>query len=118
MSDLQYFWLLRRVRMLGVSVNLELPQHGIAEGALRQHALHRALQGAIGKTRVQFAEIRFLDAARERGVPVVLLAENLAARDANLRGIQHDDEIAGVDMWRVFRLVLAAQAHGDLGREA
>src|SRR5258706_16261450 len=98
MSDLQYFWLLRRVRVLAVGVYLEFPQHRVAKRALGQHALHRALQRAIRKARMQLREIGFLDAARIRRVAVVLLAERLAARDANFGGIQHDDEIASVDM--------------------
>src|SRR6185503_11478590 len=60
----------------------------------------------------------FLDAAGVVRVPVINFAKGLAARDADLGGIQHHDEIAGIDVRRVFRLVLAAQAHGDLGREA
>src|SRR6185295_9009615 len=118
MSDLQCLGLLRRVRVLAVGVNLEFPQHRVAERSLGQHALYRALQRTVRKARVQLGEIGFLDAARVRGVPVVFLAEQLAPGHADLGRIQHDDEIAGIDMRRVFRLVLAAQAHRDLGREA
>jgi len=117
-TGIELLRLLRRVRVLAVSVNLQFSQHRVAERTLRQHALHRALQGAVRKARVQLGEIGFLDAARVIGVPVVFLAKRLAARNADLGGVQHDDEIAGIDVRRVFRPVLAAQAHGDLGRKA
>ena len=81
-------------------------------------SIHRPLQRPVRKFRVQLAEIGFLDAAREIGVAVVFLAERLAPGDADLRRIQHHDVVAGIDVRRVFRLVLAAQAHGDLRREA
>ena len=68
--------------------------------------------------RMQLGEIGFLDPARIVRMPVVFLAQRLAAGNADLGRIQHDDEVAGIDMRRVFGLVLAAQAHGDLRREA
>jgi hypothetical protein len=51
-------------------------------------------------------------------VPVVLLVEHLPAGDPDLRGVDHDDVVASVDMRRKFGLVLAAQARGDLRGEA
>src|SRR5690606_21531717 len=48
-------------------------------------------------------------------VAVVLLVFGLVAGDAKLRGVDHDDEVAGVDVRREFGLVLAPQAQGDLG---
>jgi len=67
---------------------------------------------------LQLGEAGFLDAARERRVAVVRLAGVLAAGDADLGRVQHDDVVAGVDVRREFGLVLAAQALGDLRREA
>src|SRR3569832_835658 len=47
-SDFQRLRLLGRVRMLGAAVHLELLDHGVAQRALGQHALHGRLQGAAG----------------------------------------------------------------------
>ena len=49
---------------------------------------------------------------------VVFLAGGLGARHADLVSIQDDDEIAGVDMGGVLRLVLALENMGGLGSNA
>src|SRR5438876_1738068 len=67
--------------------------------------------------RVQLAEARFLEAAGKSAMPVIRLALGLAARHAQLRRVHDDDVIAGVDMRRVLRLVLAAQAGSNLDGE-
>src|SRR5690606_37036630 len=54
-----------------------------------------------------------VDAARIAGVAVVDLVVGLVAGDADLVGVDDDDEVAGVDVRRVDGLVLAAQAEGD-----
>ena len=48
---------------------------------------------------------------------VIGLALGLAAGDAQLRSIDDDDVVAGVDVRGVLRLMLAAQARGDLHGE-
>ena len=48
---------------------------------------------------------------------VVDLVVGLGTGHADLGCIDHDDEIAGVDMRGEFGLVLATQASGDLGGE-
>ena len=50
-------------------------------------------------------------------MPVVELVVELLARDRHLLGVDDDDEVAGVDVRRVLRLVLAAQRVGDARRE-
>ena len=49
---------------------------------------------------------------------VVILGLRLVAGDTNLLGVDDDDVVAGVDVRRVFRLVLAAQAASDFGGQA
>jgi hypothetical protein len=53
------------------------------------------------------------DAARVAGVAVVHLVGLLRAGDAELGGVDDDDEVAGVDVRRVNGLVLAAQTEGS-----
>ena len=104
--------------MRAVGVDFQLLQHRVAERPLRQHALHRPLQDPAGKPRVQLGIVDLADSTREIGVAVVFLVEGLAPGHAQFRRVQHDDEIAGVDVGREFRLVLAAQARRNLRREA
>ena len=48
---------------------------------------------------------------------MVHLLVELLAGDRDLLGVDDDDEVAGVDVRRVLRLVLAAERVGDLRRE-
>jgi hypothetical protein len=59
-----------------------------------------------------------LDAARIAGVVIVDLLLALAAGEHHLVGVDDDDVVAAIDVGRVARLVLAAQAHGDDRGEA
>ena len=52
------------------------------------------------------------------GVVVVALVVTLLAREHDLVGVHDDDVVAHVDMGRIVRTVLAAQAGGDIGSEA
>ena len=59
------------------------------------------------------------DAAGIAGVaPVLLLLGALRGADVELGGVHHDHVVAGVDVGRADRLVLAPQQPGDLGRHA
>jgi hypothetical protein len=51
-------------------------------------------------------------------VPVVHLLVELVTGDADLLRVDDDDEVAGVDVRGVLRLVLAAQRVRDRGRQA
>ncbi len=48
---------------------------------------------------------------------VIELVFSLGARDLDLLDVGHDDEIAGVDMRRIDRFVLAAQPQRDRAGE-
>src|SRR6185437_6973595 len=58
-----------------------------------------------------------LEAAGVAGVPVVELVVELLPRDVDLFRVDDDDEVAGVDVRGVLRLVLAAQRVGDTRRQ-
>ena len=98
-------------------VALQLLDHRVAERTLRQHALDGLFQRPARKPGLHLAERRRPDAARITAVPVIELVVGLVAGDANLVDVRHDDEIARVHVRRVDRLVLAAQAQRDPGRE-
>src|SRR6476619_4674986 len=102
------------VRRPGVA--LELLDHRVAERALRQHALHRLFEGTAGKPCLHLAERRRPDSARIAAVPVIELVLGLVAGYAYLLDVGDDDEVAGVHVRRVDRLVLTAEPRRDLGR--
>ena len=49
---------------------------------------------------------------------IVLLVFGLVAGDTNLLNVGHNDEVTGIHVRGVFRLVFAAQAASDFGGEA
>src|SRR5690349_12246947 len=106
------------MRMRRSGVALELLDHRVAQRSLRQHALYRFLEHTAGKALLHLAERRRRDATRVAAVAMVELRVDLRAGDTDLFDVGDDDEVAGVDVRRVDRLVLAAKARGDLGREA
>ena len=104
--------------MLRPGIHLQLAEHGASQGIARQHALDGVRQDAFRMLLAQLAHRRALDPARIAGVAVVYLVRLLLAADANLLRVDDDDEVAGVHVRRVGSLVLAAQAMGDLARQA
>src|ERR687887_2313460 len=66
---------------------------------------------------LQLRKARLLEAAGIAAVTVVRLALGLATGDAQLRSVDDNDVVACVDMRRELRLMLAAQARGDLNGE-
>jgi hypothetical protein len=55
--------------------------------------------------------------AHVAGVPEVELLLRLLARDTYFRRIDDDDVVAGIHVWGVHRLVLAADDHRDLSSQ-
>ena len=110
--------LLSGVGMRRARVDLELLQHLPPEGALRQHALHRQAQDPLGVALHEAGQVLRPEPARVLRVPVVPLVGALLGVDGDLRGVDHDDEIARVDMRGVNRLVLAPQNAGDFAGQA
>ena len=59
-----------------------------------------------------------LEVADVAGEPVVQLVGELLAGDVDLLGIDHDQVVTCIDVRGVDRLVLAAEAAGELGAQA
>jgi hypothetical protein len=66
----------------------------------------------------RLAQVLRLEVADVPGEAVVHLVLQLVAGDVDLLGVDHDDVVAGVHVRGVDRLVLAAQARGDLRAQA
>src|SRR6266487_2846647 len=103
--------------MLRTGVDLQLPELRAPEPVARQHSLHGLPQHLGGPPLELFAQRPAAQAAGIARVPVVHLVVELLARDRDLLGVDDDDEVAGVDVRGVLRLVLAAQRVGDARRE-
>jgi hypothetical protein len=86
------------MRMLGAGVDLELLDHRVAQASLRQHALHRELEDAVGVALLQLGEVGLVDAAGISRVAVVLLVLGLGAGDAKLLHVDDHDVVAGIDV--------------------
>ena len=90
-----------------------------AERPARDHALDGLLDHALGETALEdLLRGALLDVADIAGVLVIDLLLALAAGQHRMRGVDDDDVVAAIDMGRVGREVLAAQAHGDERGEA
>src|SRR5260370_5285397 len=100
--------------MLGSLVDAQVSELTASERSPRQHALDRLLDDALRKPAFE-QELRGarLDAADVAGVVVIDLLVELAARQHHLFRIDDDDVVAAIDMGRIGRLVLAAQAERD-----
>ena len=115
--DNEWFRALGTVRVLGAGVYLELRELLTTESGLWDHALDR-LEDRVGSVFGHcFAVGLLLDSTRVAGVAVQLLAVSLVRREHGLVGIDDNHVVAGVEVWRVAGLVLAAQDVGYLGRE-
>jgi hypothetical protein len=107
------------VRMLRAVVEVKRAHLVAAERAARDHALHRLLEHTLGETALEhLARSRLLQPAGVAGVLVIDLLVELAAGEADLVGVDHDDMVAAIDVRREARLVLAAQDVGDDRRDA
>src|SRR5690606_10280123 len=111
--DFQRFGLLRGMRMLGASINLELLGHGITQRPLGQHTLDGLLKRTTRETLLHFLEVRFGDTAGVARVTIVLLVARLVTGNDNFGGVDNDDVIAGVNVRREFWLVLTTQTVCD-----
>ena len=97
------------MRVIGAAVDLELLGHRFAEAVLRQHALHRPLDDALGMRAQHRLGVDLAQAADVAGVPAILLVPHLAPGQVNLRGVDDDDVITDVEVRHKGRLVLAAE---------
>src|SRR5215218_2143709 len=106
---------LRGVRVGGAVVDLELGEHLPPEPVAGQHPADGLLDRAGGPLGQQDRVRGGLEAARVAGVAVGDLLLELAPGEPHLGRVDDDHVVAGVDVGRVDRLVLAPQDAGDLG---
>src|SRR4051812_35645973 len=106
------------MRMGRAGVDLELAEHRAAEAVLRNHALDRLAHDFLRPLGHEICVLGGAQPARVARVPVRDLLVELVGREDDLVGVHDDDEVAGVDVRRVDRLVLAPEQVGDLGGEA
>ena len=105
------------MRMLPTRKHMQLLVHATSERTLGQHALDSKLDRALRVLGQQLLQPNRLQVTDITCVVVILLLRQLVAGDADLLGIDHNDVIAGVDVWTVNSLVFATQPHRDLGRK-
>src|SRR4051812_20237886 len=106
------------MRVIGSGVDLELAELLHAELGPRQHPLDGAADDLLGTSLEEMAERLLAIALREPAVPDVELALALVAAHGDPRGVQDDDVIAGIEVRRPGRLVLALEDARDPRREA
>src|SRR5947208_6966701 len=104
--------------MLGTAIDLQLLGHGAAEPVLGKHALHRPLDHALGMLVEHLLGGNFLETADVAGVPAVELVLELAPGEMDLRGVEHDDVIADVQMRDEACLVFASEDRRHLRGQA
>jgi hypothetical protein len=107
--------------MLFTGVNLELAVLGLAEAGLRKHAVNSALNQKDGAALTDDAWGFHLLAADVAGETGVNLGVFFRAGENHLIGIDHDDEIAGINVvgenWFVLATEEAGSLHGDLAQD-
>jgi hypothetical protein len=84
---------------------------------VREHPLDGLLDRLLGVPLEQLGVRRRAQAARVARVAVGHLGLALVAGQRDLVGVDHDHEVARVDVRGVHRLVLATQERGSLGGE-
>ena len=104
--------------MLVAFVNFELGQQHAPEAVLGNHALDGAVNEHLGLLRAHLRDGGVFLAALPAGIAHVFLGRLLLAGDADLLGVDDDDEVAGIEVRRIDRLVFAAQNVGDLHGQA
>ena len=94
---------------LGAGVDVQVPKLLRAERRVRDHASHRPLDHPLWPLLQLHLDRPRLEAARIPRVAIILLLVQLGARQRDLLRVEHDDMIAGVQVGRKGRLVLAPQ---------
>jgi len=97
------------MRMRIAAINFQLSINGAAEPIVRNHAADGTFHQQFGMSRTSRADVlRFVPADEARKTHVSFLFFLLAA-EANLVGVDYDDEIAGIDMGSEDRFFFPAQ---------
>ncbi len=118
LGDLEGGGLLGLVGVGRARVDLELAELAAAQLVLREHAPDRLLDDLAGVLLQQLADRGGGQAARVAGVAVGQLGGLLVAGQRHLLGVDDDDEVTGVHVRGVDRLVLAPQQVGGVHGQA
>src|SRR5580704_713214 len=86
----------------------------MAETILRQHPLHRNLEHSLWLLIEHLARRGLANSARPFGMAIVDLADRLRSRQANLGGVDNNNEVAGV----LVRCVIGTRLAGQQARGA
>ena len=97
------------MRVLRTGVNLKLPVHLLPHLRLGKHTLNRFFNHPRGTGLAHFARLRLRQAARITRVAAIKLLFFLAARQADLLGVDHNHVVAGIDKRCVAGLMFAHQ---------
>lgn len=109
----QGFWLLCFVRMLGTRIDFQLLEHLPAKRALRKHAANGGFNDERWSTLSDVARRLKLRPTGVTTVAEVLLLKLLGTGESDFVGIDHDNEVARVNVWREGSFVLATQNAGN-----
>src|SRR5260370_39079746 len=109
-------WPLRCMRVRWTRVYVQLPVHLLAQLVLRKHSRNRLFHHALGTRRAHFAGAGFGESAGISGVTAIQFLLFFAPREAHLRGIDYDDVIAHVEVWRVAGFMLTHQYASGFAR--
>src|SRR5437868_3477052 len=105
------------MRMIRTGVHLQLAVHRLADLRLREHAAHGVLHEALRMALTDDARARLPKSAFVSAVLAINFLVFFAAGEFDLRGVDDDDVIAGVDEGGIRRFVLALKnarrASGD-----
>src|SRR5436190_15825085 len=106
------------MRMVFSGVDLQLPELLSTETVMRQHPLDGPADDLLGPAFQQVTERLLLEALGIAAVAAVELGVKLVARDSDMRRVQHDHVVAGIEARLVGRLVLAFEDACDARRKA
>src|SRR5438067_7682812 len=110
--------LLGAMAVLGPGVDAQALQHVGAERVVLQHAAD-GIGDREGRVALHLVAQRTgAQSTRVAGVAGIRLPVQLATGDQHARGVDHDHVVAGVEVRRVGRLVLALQDAGHAARKA
>ena len=101
------------MRVIGTGVDLQLFEHVPSQFILWQHATDGVVDQVFGLAGLAVA-IAFQPQTGVPGIPGVVPDVHFLARHGDLFGVQHDHEVATIDVRRVLGPVLAHQDDRDV----
>src|SRR5438445_4567366 len=110
-------WLLRCVRVSIASIYFEFPVNGAAESIVRNHSAHRSLNQQFWMPHPSCPDIFRFMATDVTGKAHESFLLFLFAGDAHFFGINHDHEIAGIDVRGEESFFLSPQKIRGLDRD-